>query len=222
MEVWYAIPSANPEKCQRAFQAWQAMGYRTMVLLDEGMPEVPAADKILYTKDYQGWPKALGQLCREVDSDIVVTGGDDMFPDPYVVAEEIGWQFQDAYPDLFGVMQPTGDDWMKDKFGHPAAARICGSPWLGRKVIDELNEGRGVFWPEYFHFFADEELYEVTTKLRILWQRSDLNHYHDHWSRQRRQRPVYLNKARDHWDIDKALFNTRRAAGFPHHQPKVK
>lgn len=104
---------------------------------------------------------------------------------------------------------------MLNKDGKAASERICGSPWMGRDYILRANGGRGVFWYEYHHFFADEELRNVAEKQRLLWQRSDLTHYHDHWSRRKVSRPEYLVKAQQGWAQDRELFYERQSQGFP-------
>lgn len=123
----------------------------------------------------------------------------------------------------FGVCQPTGD-----RFSEGSIDRICGSPWLGRSFCERINQGRGPFWPEYTHCFGDEELWNVATKLGILWQRRDLTHYHHHFTRvpgkdigQVTAPPPHLVEATSaaHWVKYKALFAKRKAAGFPGSEP---
>jgi hypothetical protein len=71
--------------------------------------------------------------------------------------------------------------------------------------------------------FADEELQNVAQKMGVLWQRPDLIHFHQHptlegpmkaqsiW-----QRKIYSS---EHWQASKALFDSRKAAGFPGSEP---
>jgi hypothetical protein len=119
----------------------------------------------------------------------------------------------------FGVMQPTGDPW-RDVKGR-IIERIAGSPWMGREFCRRMYQGQGPFWPEYAHCFGDEELQNVAQKLGVFWQRPDLTHYHHHWSRKSEIIPAHLAEAtsRVHWVRFKALFEARRAAGFPGSEP---
>jgi hypothetical protein len=68
-------------------------------------------------------------------------------------------------------------------------------------------------------------LYDVAMKLGILWQRPDLIHYHEHWGRKpdatTDDMPEFLKAANstEEWNKAKALYERRRAAGFPGHEP---
>lgn len=221
-DAWYAVPTANVPQCGRTFAAWKDQGYLTAALLDAGS-DVPAnADVAIWVPKYPGWPTAAAILCNALDAQygasIIVTGGDDMLPDPHQKAGEIAAGFVEHFPDLFGVMQPTGDRWMPDQEGTVAAERICGSPWMGRSLWRSLNGGRGPFWPGYYHFYADEEMHDVAGMLGILWQRPDLCQHHDHWIRRGDDRPEYLEPAKAAWGADQQLFFSRKAAGFPGHE----
>lgn len=115
--------------------------------------------------------------------------------------------------------------------------RICGSPWLGREFCRRMYNGSGPMFNGYYHNFADEELQHVARRLGVLWQRRDLNQEHRHWARQQpfqsgvhtglggdvRNRPHWAEKIncpkKSDWVYSQALFNKRRAAGFPGHEP---
>ena len=221
MNVWYAIPTTNPPHAREHLDRWRARGYRLALLVD-GEAETTGlrADLIFRRSDWPGYPSACNWLYAQLSAldptwRVIVGGGDDMDPDPTWRAKDLAGQFLEHFPDTLGVMQPTGDDWMPDRSGVPAAARICGSPWLGRRFCQSAYGGRGPLWGEYHHFFYDEELKVVTESAGVLWQRSDLSQRHDHWTRRRVPRPEYLQHAQSHWSEDKALFERRRAAGWP-------
>lgn len=233
IDVWYAIPTANPVKARTCFDAWRAMGYQTAGLFDEHTtPAKNATDTgarvSLHREDYFGYPWAVNELCRYLiahhGAQIIVTGGDDIFPDPDRPAGEIAAEFIEHFGGTFGVMQPTGDRWMWDgKTETCASERICGSPWMGRAFVERINGGRGPFWPEYFHFECDVELKEVAEQLGVLWQRQDLTQEHRHWSRpvdgKRGRRPEYLVHAHTQAVEARKLVETRRANGWPGHEP---
>lgn len=193
---------------------WIGAGYRVIVLQDRVRFDVHGAE-VYHHGEYHGYAWAVNYLYRVVSgvsgAPVVVLIGDDMDPDPHKSPGEIRREFEERFPDTFGVMQPIGDPLS-------GVDRICGSPWVGRSFASRINGGVGPLWPGYYHFFADEELFDVTTMLGCLWQRRDLSHYHDHWSR-RGERPPHLGAAQDNWDADKATHTERKSKGFPGHAP---
>lgn len=211
IEVWYAIPSANPPRASACLRVWKERGYKTAVLLDPGAAAVPEADLTLRPGAYPGYFASVNLLAKAIGprATIVVTGGDDMFPDMKLTAQEITAQFLEHFPDGFGVMQPIGDDL-------EGTDRICGSPWLGRGWIDRAYGGKGPFWPGYRAFYGDEELFLLTSMQELLWQRRDLTQRHEHWARHGAGAMLpYQRENQKLWDVDKALFRERYAAGWP-------
>lgn len=209
---WYAIPSASVERAQACLRAWQQQGYRTAVLVDgTGQPPtVEHADVVVWVPEYEGYFASVNRLARKLvalGAEIVVTGGDDVYPDPHVSGPEIAAWFGVEFPDLCGVMQPTGDDL-------PGTDRICGSPWLGRGWITRAYAGIGPFWPGYRQFYGDEELRIVATRLDRMVDRPDLCQRHDHWTRGREKTTYQLANDR-HWSGDESLFIDRKRGGFP-------
>lgn len=202
-DVWFAIPSANAPLCGRTFGLWKARGYRTAVLIDGDTPIPDNADHVIRTPDYHGWSWAVNQLCRTLDCDFMVTGGDDHEPAdacPSAVAAQCTLRFGGTY----GVMQPTGD-----RYGR--IDEVCPSPWIGRafaRKFGPLHEG-------YVGFFSDEELACVAEREKVLWRRPDLSQYHRHFAREDAPMADYQRTARKHWKADRDLFQIRKAAGFP-------
>jgi hypothetical protein len=221
--VWFAIPSAkSPADAQPFFDRWRDQGYKLAIFRQDGVDPDVQADMVL-TGEYRGWPSMCNFMARAVlarfpETNCIVAGGDDMLPDPNLKAKEIEEQFLEHFHGTMGVMQPTGDRWDEYPNGLAASDRICGSPWMGREFVQRWNGGKGPFWHEYWHMYADESLREETIG-KCLWQRRDLTHHHDHWLRMGRPRPYYLDLAQQRWDHDEALFRKRKAAGFPGHEP---
>ena len=253
MSVWVYFPSKRPpEVVNKVLQAWHDMGYPSVVMRDSCDPVVAATVRVVTTK-YEGWGASMNFLARQVFAmdkacDWVVAASDDIYPDPNVRAEEIAQQCSEYFGatprkcnidlpgvkplavglwpakeyETFGVMQPIGDlkAWPASRID-----RICGSPWLGREFCRRMYQGNGPFWPEYRHMFDDEELFEVSKKMGVLWQREDLTHRHEHWGRkslaQRSDIPEFLREAnsQENWKRTQTLFNQRKAAGFPGHEP---
>ena len=205
-------------------------------------------DALKSTPEYAGWGPSINALIAALmvydpHAAWFVGGGDDTEPDPSKTAQQIAMECQRHFflhnypsgPDgpytldeysTFGVMQPTGDRWGADEPWAQAAFpdapayidRICGSPWIGREFARRANQGKGPFWPEYHHMFADEELQEVAKAYGVLWQRRDLMHYHEHPRRDGVSRtPDFAQEiySPEHWAAAKALFSGRKVAGFP-------
>lgn len=226
LRIWYAIPTANQLKAIETFNVWKARGYQCAALLNNTAPEDGLAEccgLVLGRKEYKGYSWAVNTLCRYLLqlnlADIIITGGDDIYPDPSTDPQQLGKEFIEHFKGTFGVMQPTGDVWMLDDEGRGAAERVCGSPWMGAEFCKRMYGGNGPLFEGYYHFYEDEELQEVVSKLGVLWQRKDISQEHKHWSRGKTQKPAYLKKANELWAESKELFNSRKAAGFPGHEP---
>lgn len=188
-EVWYAIPSANVERCRETLPKWREMGYKIAILQNQTRAEIPA-DIVVWSDHYPGWPGSINQLCASIvpkSASIVVSGGDDMLPDPTMTAQQIAAQFHERFPDGFGIMQPIGDEF----FG---ASTFCGSPWLGRGWIERAYGGSGPMPAQYRHNWADNEIFWVAKCMDALWLRKDLTQYHKHFSREGAEQPEYWTK----------------------------
>lgn len=214
-EVWYAIPSASVERCRANLPAWRERGYRVAVLQNHERGDIPA-DLIVWRDVYPGWAGSVNELCRTVvpnDAAVVVTGGDDMLPDPNHTASELLSQYLERYPSGFGIMQPTADAFMN-------TSEYCGSPWIGRGWIDHAYRGTGPMHDGYRHNWADHELHWVARGLGALWQRPDLCQHHAHFSRRGEQTPAYWSRhVAAHDEADVKRFIARRWLGFPGHEP---
>lgn len=235
MSVWYCIPSKKTfAEAERTLSLWRNRGYKLAIWRDPG--DEPVDCDLLLTGMYPGYANAVNALCKEVikvDSDAswLVTGGDDVAPDPNWDPEQIARECSDFFelrhlgrsedPSMstFGVMQPTGDRW-----GHAGRAyidHICGSPWMGREFCKRMYKGEGPLWSGWRHMFVDEELQHVATMLNVFWQRRDIKQEHQHWGRQEYRRPMpdYLREANQKFTADGRTFAARKAQGFPGHEP---
>lgn len=224
-DVWYVIPSANPEKCRKTLPAWRERGYKIAILQNFARGDVPA-DRTIWYDYYPGWPESINILCRDVvprDCDLVVSGGDDMYPDPKHTARELREQFYSKFPDGFGGMQPQGDEFMGSRL-------YCGSPFLGRSFWERMYAGRGAMCGQYKHSWADNELYWVSKGMGVLWERFDLTHFHEHFLREATVAPDYWSRASkgpDYWAKnvqafeleDCLIYVKRKAAGFAGYEP---
>lgn len=228
MSVWYCIPSARPRvEANLALSQWRERGYKIALWRDTD-DDAPICNLLLFGA-YPGYPKAVNALVKEVlaldpEYHWIAIGGDDTYPDNHTPGD-IARECTEHFGGTFGVMQPTGDRWADGSID-----RICGSPWLGREFCERMYGGKGPLCDEYRHMFADEELFELAVKLDVLWQRRDLTHFHNHfcrvenavdWDKGRATMPEFLREAnsQEHWRKYKALFASRKAAGFPGYEP---
>ena len=211
-EVWAVWPTIALKQTRAMINCWHDRGYKVAVLLNtpHTHDDLPNAERVIVQTYWQGFPTAANILCKETPGDVVVVVGDDVYPDPDKTAKEIGEQFRETFPDLFGVMQPIGD-----KFAHTDQCAV--SPWIGRGFIEKAYGGKGPYWGEYFHYFSDQELQEYASQLNAFQQREDVTQYHDHWQRKDNpRRPAHLFVAKRKWRDDKKLFETRKKKGFPY------
>jgi hypothetical protein len=216
-DVWFAIPSANPEKCRKVLPVWRKQGYKIAILQNFERGDIPA-DIVRWFDAYPGWPESVNILCRDIvpkDCRLIVTGGDDMLPDPNHTAAELAEQFFERFPDGFGVMQPHGDEFM-------CAKRYCGSPFIGRAFFERMYGGRGPMHGGYHHNYADNELYWVARGLGALWARDDLSHFHDHFTRDGRAQPKYWSSVKQRDLSDCLLYYSRVHGHFPGHEPAAR
>lgn len=245
--TWVCFPTAKPpDKIEAALKPWKERGWRTSIWTDPATnPTFGVEEKSLgggshfwidgiadlhfhgvyfgyvNSANSLGWKLSYGNgasVVRFTPADWVLFAGDDMLP-PAQPPAELAHQCREHFKGTFGVMQGTGDRWMIDASGRPASERICGSPMAGADFIRRWNGGRGVFWREYNHFFADEEMKNVTETHGILWRRPDVMIEHNHWSKVGAPRPDYMNKAHAKWGHDEEIFRRRQAEGFPGHEP---
>jgi hypothetical protein len=211
IETWVVMPTACAEHVPATVQRWKAKGYNVALFCDRGK-QVDGADLIV-TGTYRGVWNACNDAsyaALEAGAEVCLFAGDDMDPDPNHTAEEIAAQYLVRFPDGYGLMQPCGD-----RQGDAIAQRICGSAWFGREWIRGAYEGRGPTNASYRHFFGDEELALVGEQLGVLWWRPDLTQFHHHWSWGHLPKQPYHTRNQQWWYQDRALFDARRAAGFP-------
>jgi hypothetical protein len=220
LQVWVTMPTACAEHSWAAFEAWKKQGYLLSVFTDPGKV-VPMADLMINAK-YPGVWNACNALAKAVvalGADVCVFAGDDMRPDPKHSPQEIALQYLQRFPTGYGIMQPCGDKQGSLIEGKWNSARIIGSGWFGKEWIRRAYKGNGPTDGRYWHFYADEDLYEVSKKLGVLWMREDLIQDHLHWSFGRTKKQGYHQNNQAHWNRDKAIFNANKAKGFPNGDP---
>lgn len=216
IEVWVLMPVAKKARAQEAYERWTKRGYRMIFFQDKGTLPWTSAPTIV--DDYNGVWKATNALAYQAfraGADVCLFAGDDMDPDPNFTAQEIAQQYVDRFPDGYGIMQPCGDIQGMDSSGKPAAARIAGSPWFGRGWARKAYGGRGPTLGDYYHFYGDEDLACVAEKNKVMWWRPDLTQLHRHWTWGWMDRQDYHKRNEWHWNSDHALFDKRKAEGFP-------
>lgn len=222
MNVWAVYPSADPLKGEAASIRWRDRGFKTLVYQDAGAAKVDA-DCVLSGR-FPGYYRLANYLAfhafHVLKADLVVFVADDLDPDPYMRVGDFAGAYFEKFPDGFGVLQGTGDTQGIDASGKPAAARICGSPAFGRAWAERAYGGRGPFWNGYHSYYGDEDLYNVSLRLGVLWQEPSITIYHRHWSwRHQPQADYQRRNSENYWIQDKALFFSRQQAGFPESAP---
>lgn len=244
MSVWYCVPSKRPA-LDSTLGEWTKAGYKIAVYIDHTDPEIECADfSVVSCTPYQGYAVAVNALIaqvmlRDTTCEWCITGGDDVLPDPAHSPEEIArecsehfyiWaknksripiELTETQASTFGVMQPTGHRWGDRKGAY--IDRVCGSPWLGREWCLRAHQGRGPMHPGFAHMFGDQALQAIATKLGVLWQRSDLTHYHRHWGidGDRSKMPEFLEKwnTAEHWRESRELFERLQREDFAECMP---
>lgn len=236
--VWFCVPSCRPKReAEDCFRRWKALGYK-IAILRQGEPiDSDLVDVQISTGEYLGWPNSTNFLCKRVLADDAsirwgVGGGDDYWPISDRWAANVGFECFEYFDGTFGVMQPTGDRWGDNEssritFGQDRGAildRVAGSPWMGREWIERSYQGNGPMFDGYRHLYADEELQCVAEKLGVFWQRRDLVQYHNHPAREKGfgvYNQGYLKDlySKEAWKKERALFESRKAAGFPGSEP---
>ncbi len=231
MSTWVCAPSKRQEAEVRQWAAiWKQQGYKVSIFRDAG-EEITGGDiDICISGPYEGHSIASNKaiaaaLEADPTCDWVASVGDDVQCDMNHSADEIAQQCSGHFAGTFGVMQPTGD-----RFANGSIDRIAGSPWFGRSYCERINQGRGPWWPEYFHMYNDEEAQCVAQVLGVFWQRRDLIHLHRHFMRETdaieskavaKPVPEFLKYAnsQENWNRMQRIFFARRAALFPGHEP---
>ena len=220
MIAWFCVPSAAPiGQANACFKVWRSLGYGVAIIgEDEARAWRLDVDFRLFQADYVGYAAAVNRLVEAVllrDSACqwLVTGGDDVYPDPGYQADELAAELTAHFGSTLGVMQPYGGDlsWSAN------AQRIAWSPWLGREWCSRAYQGQGPLCPLYYHGWADLELRLVAEREGVFWARPDLIHRHETWKARipRLLRPTHLRHTVPAIPIDEALFKQRQVSSFP-------
>lgn len=216
-DVWLTLPSANIGMAKKTFPVWRSKGYKIAAIVpDKFKIEYSSLTDIMILEsqigEYQGWPKAVNHLSKLlINYDITIAAGDDMYPDPNYEAYQLHLQFVRHFGGTFGVMQPYGDKF--GSMGCETCEQICGSAWLGKEFRQKINKGNGPLWEEYWHMWADTELYQVATKYNCLWIRGDLTQYHEH--RLRKSHNFQPTIPTGNTKKAQQLYETRKKMNFP-------
>jgi hypothetical protein len=225
--VYHAFPTAAPlPQSLACIEAWKAMGYGTaIIVLDEPERRKLPADivQIHEGNKYPGFAVSTNRIAyltlkTDPECQIIIAGGDDVYPDQNKRADEIADEFIEHFGGTLGVMQPHGDEWhhTHDRRGY-IADNAAWSPWLGREWCQRAYMGRGPLNPDFYHYYNDTNLFQVAQWLGLLWVRPDVVHGDRNWKRERKHlgRPVYLREAKRRNAADAALCAQLQTEGFP-------
>ena len=215
---WVLIPTAMRPHAHGHIIKWRDQGYNVGLFLDPEPPIHMFGADLVITAKYPGVWKAWNILAKSaigLGAQVCVLAGDDMDPDPTKSGAEIAAEYARHFPYFDGVMQPCGDLQGMDASGLPAAARICGSPWVGREWIERAYLGKGPVNGDYVAYWADEELLNYAKRKNKLWMRPDLSQFHNHWSWGHLPQQDYHQRNQLSWQQDKDLYDQREKNNFP-------
>lgn len=210
MNIWVSMVSGNAELAETNGQKWKDAGFKLFADIEHG--KVRCAD-LTVIRTYDGHPRSSNQAiadCIELGADIVLNVNDDMFPINLTTTDLIkAWAFAFGESTL-GVMQCAGDMW-----GGMAWAAVC--PAVGRDYAKRINGGKGLYWHEYDHYFADQEIRDVAMRCEKYVQHPTLMIYHDHHTRGGRDGLSEMNRehTRAKHEHDRRIYEARRSANFP-------
>lgn len=212
MSVWLLTPTVDAEKCGETFAKWKTAGYMTAAFVDAGAATPDHAD-VVVSATYCGYGAAINRLWEIVRRQalIIIPGGDDLYPCTTRTVGELASDFFARFANGFGVMHLAQFDL--------SGGASADHPWIGNAYASRVNGGRGPIWPEYWHWFNDQEAREVAERLGVFWRRPELGQLHDHWTLHDKGRPPHLERIVHRWPDARALFLCRQASGFPGHEP---
>ena len=144
-------------------------------------------------RDVQGWVKW----------DIVVLISDDMIPQLEGWDEMIRQAMLKYYPDTDGCL------WFNDGYQD----RICTLCIIGRKYYDRFGY---IYHPDYSSLFCDNEFTEVAKGLNKMTYFTTVLFKHEHFvNNPQTKRDALYDRNEAYFNIDKAIYEQRKAKGFP-------
>lgn len=216
MIIACAFPSTDADRAEETAVRWRDRGFIPMIIMNEQhvRKDIPAL--VFGVGAYEGYYRAMNYACQALiryeKADVVVCISDRMLPPEHARAHEIATSFAARFTDGDGVMIPTlttvpGWDW---------DIGPCG-PWIGRRFIEKFYGGEGPYWPAYFQYYGNRELFRVAkAQGDRLWLRPDI------------AQPYCAPAAPDfyqkhnkgaYWERDKTLFTEREETAFAGSEP---
>lgn len=155
----------------------------------------------LYCEDNHSVVNATNTAAERSTGDILVYLSDD-FKCPENWGELLLGEFEDPRPTLVKV-----DDRLQ-KFD----VAVLTIPIMNRALYEQL----GYFWhPEYKSMFVDEDLYWTARKIGALKMCPHLAFPHEHPANGKAPDDDTYRRSAANWNQGQAVFNRRKAAGFP-------
>ena len=137
------------------------------------------------------------------DWDIVVLISDDMIPQIDGWDEVIRQAMKKYHPDTDGCL------WFNDGYQN----RICTLCIIGRKYYDRFGY---IYHPDYSSLFCDNEFTEVAQGLDKMTYFTTVLFKHEHFiNNPRTKRDALYDRNEAYFNIDKAIYEQRKAKGFP-------
>ena len=232
MISYVAWPTNNIARSNATAKAWLTLGYRVAVATELKVPQHEiVANEVCYIGKYEGYYRAMNFLCqslvRDLKADVVICAGDGIYPASNRPCWALGATVAAKFPNGFGVMQPVGLNWQPDRgpgqynfHDTPPSTRRCESPWICRNFILEAYGGKGPYEQKYRQYFGDSELFDVASRMGVLWRREDLVQKSIHWSQ--RGSPEGTESQKNnytwHYENDWGHYRARRFGGYRGHE----
>lgn len=235
MIVFVAWPTCNVYRSNQNAERWHAAGYKVAVASDlepNTARSIKASVPVLHINRYEGYWKAMNALChglvQQFKADVVVCASDGIHPHKGIRGHDLASIFAAKFSNGYGVMQPVGDTWSPTETASGTQAwaqhrmhatrpsnQRCESPWIGRKLIEDIGED-GPFCPDYDQYFADHELHDIAQKRGVLFKTPMVAQYSEHWAAGRKPISGYQVKCFERsYEKDLAKFKARQFKEFP-------
>lgn len=232
MIVYVAWPTNNIARSNATARAWLSLGYRIAVATELKVPDHEVlANELCHIKTYEGYYRTMNFLCqslvRDMKADIVICAGDGIYPAPGRPCWGLAATVAAKYPNGFGVMQPVGFQWQPNRgpgqynfHDVPTTHLRCESPWICRNFILEAYGGQGPYHQKYRQYFGDVELYDIASRMGVLWRRDDVAQKSVHWSQADGPDGTESQKNNYTWHFenDWGTYRARRFQGYKGHE----
>lgn len=215
MRIGVAFPTIALQKASETVGRWRARGFVPLIMVNNvAGAKYPEGCGAIKKDSYEGYFREMNLLCKilfeDARCDVVVCGGDGMWPDPELDATAAGALLALKFPNGVGVMQPI---W--DKF--PGSDGNCWGPWIGKGFWREFYQHEGPFCHEYIQYFGGCELHDVAKKEGVLYETDAIHQYFHHYSRSGGPKATFFQEHNrsEYLERDRSMYFQRKKDGYP-------